>query len=233
MPATLTLYLLRHGETERTRADVYCGAGLDPGLIGEGHAMAQAFAAAYGRKRLRWAAVYCSPMLRTRQMAAPICEALEIEPIVREELREIAYGAWEGLTREEIQEQFSEDYRRWVADPAWYPPPGGGERAAEIARRALRVVEEILTAHADAGSEGGADCLETPAAIEEEMSVRNVLVVSHKATIRILLCALLGIDVGQFRHRLACPVASVSVVEFTRHGPMLRALGETEYLKKG
>ncbi len=222
-PPMLTLYLLRHGETERTRENVYCGAGMDPGLTEEGHRMARAFAEAHPRDRVRWAAVYCSPMLRTRQMAAPICETLGVEPAVRAGLKEIAYGAWEGLTLEEIQERFPDDYRCWTADPAWYPPTGGGEPAVVIARRALGVVEEIIQgAPAQDRADGGS--------AEDE---RNVLIVSHKATIRILLCALLGIDLGQFRYRLACPVGSVSVVEFTRNGPMLMAMGETGYLRKG
>jgi probable phosphoglycerate mutase len=94
-----------------------------------------------------------------------------------------------------------------MADPAWHAPTGG-ELAVVIARRALEVVEEITRDFADG----------------------NVLLVSHKATIRIMLCALLGIDVGRFRYRLLCPVGSVSVVEMTREGPLLRALAERSHL---
>ena len=58
----------------------------------------------------------------------------------------------------------------------------------------------------------------------------NVLIVSHKATIRIMLCSLLGIDVGRFRFRLGCPVGSVSIVEFSSHGPLLKALADRIHL---
>ena len=58
----------------------------------------------------------------------------------------------------------------------------------------------------------------------------HVLIVSHKATIRIMLCGLLGIDVGRFRYRLACPVGSVSHIEFTKEGPLLHALADRTHL---
>ena len=80
----------------------------------------------------------------------------------------------------------------------------------EIARRSLRVLEEIEREHRDG----------------------NVLVVSHKATIRIILCSLLGIDVGRFRYRLACPVGSLSIVEFSPAGPLLLSLADRSHLNE-
>nr|WP_164921080.1 histidine phosphatase family protein [Thermosynechococcus vestitus] len=66
--------------------------------------------------------------------------------------------------------------------------------------------------------------------IEREYPDGNVLLVSHKATIRIMLCGLLGIDVGRFRDLIAAPVASVSIVEYTSRGPLLLALAERSHL---
>jgi probable phosphoglycerate mutase len=68
--------------------------------------------------------------------------------------------------------------------------------------------------------------------IKEHYDNGNVLIVSHKATIRIMLCALLGIDVGRFRYRLVCPVGSVSIVEFTTEGPLLRALADRSHFSE-
>lgn len=203
----LTLFLLRHGQTPFSRDDVYCGAGLDPGLTAEGLEMAQRFAESYRARP--WAGVYCSPLRRTRQTAAPLCEALGITPEVREGFKEIAYGRWEGLSREQIEREFHDDHLRWSADPGWCPPTGG-ETAVTIAARAMGAVEEIKARH---GAAGG-----------------NVLVISHKATIRILLCTFLGVDVGRFRYRLGCPVGSVSVVEFGEHGPLVQAVADRTHL---
>jgi broad specificity phosphatase PhoE len=60
----------------------------------------------------------------------------------------------------------------------------------------------------------------------------NVLVVSHKATTRIMLCSLLGIDVGRYRDRISMPVASLSVVEMTEQGPLLKLLGDRSHLRE-
>jgi probable phosphoglycerate mutase len=139
--------------------------------------------------------------------AEPICEALGVEMTMRDELKEIGYGKWEGQTVEEVDRDYHDDYLRWLADPAWFPPTEG-ERAVAIAHRGLRVVEEI----------------------KQQFTSGNVLLVSHKATIRIILCSLLGIDVGRFRYRLACPVASVSIIEFGAQGPLMRVLADRTHL---
>lgn len=169
--------------------------------------MAQAFAAA--ARAMPWAAIYSSSLRRGITTAQPLCEELGLDLQVREDLNEIAYGKWEGLKKEKVERDFHDDYISWLADPAWHPPTEG-EAAVMIARRGLRVIEEIKSNCCDG----------------------NVLIVSHKATIRLILCSLLGIDVGRFRHRLACPVGSVSVVEFTVHGPLLRSLADRSHLSE-
>ena len=202
---SLTLYLLRHGQTELSREDNFCGAGLDPELTKEGLEMAQAFTTAYNGKA--WRAVYSSNLRRAFVTAQMLSDALDMKTEVRADLSEIAYGKWEGMTKEQVSKDYHDDYVSWLADPAWHAPTGG-ELAVMIARRGLQVIEEIKQQFADG----------------------NVLIVSHKATIRIILCSLLGIDVGRFRYRLVCPVGSVSVVEFTSEGPLLRALADRSHL---
>jgi broad specificity phosphatase PhoE len=201
----LMLYLLRHGQTEFSRENCFCGSGLDPDLTADGLAMARAFCEAYRRKP--WQAIYTSSLRRTQSTARPLCEAVGLQPEIREDLREIGYGQWEGKDIEAVSREYHDDYLRWTADPAWYPPTGG-EPAVAIASRGIRVIEEI----------------------QKRFKSGNVLLVSHKATIRILLCELLGIDVGRFRFRLSCPVGSVSVIEFSGHGPLLHALADRLHL---
>lgn len=201
---SLTLYFLRHGQTEYSIKNAYCGA-IDSELTSVGLEMAQSFADAYSSTP--WTAIFSSPMRRTVATAKPLCQAIGMEPQLRDGLKEINYGQWEGKTPEVITQEFHDDYLRWSADPAWYAPTGG-ERAVTIASRAVGVIEEIKQLY-DSG---------------------NVLIVAHKATIRIILCSLLGIDVGRFRYRLECPVASVSIVEFTPHGPMLKVLADRTHL---
>ena len=202
---SLTLYFLRHGQTALSRDDSFCGSGLDPELTPEGLEMARAFTAAYRTKR--WTAIFSSRLRRSLATAQPLCNALGMKLEQRSELNEIAYGKWEGLIRENVAEAYHDDYVSWLADPAWHAPTGG-ELAITVARRSLLVIDEIKQRFTDG----------------------NVLVVSHKATIRIILCSLLGIDVGRFRYRLACPVSSVSVVEFASEGPLLHSLADRSHL---
>ena len=204
---SLTLYFLRHGQTPLSRTDSFCGSGLDPELTAEGSAMAESFAETY--RTLEWRGVYASPLRRTVATAQPLCTALNLEINQCAELQEIGYGQWEGLTKEEVSEKYHDDYIRWQADPAWYAPTNG-ESGVLIARRGLQAIEQIRQKYADG----------------------NVLIVSHKATIRIILCSLLGIDAGRFRTRLVCPVGSVSVVEFNRHGPLLLKLADRSHLSE-
>ncbi|MFZ4681689.1 MAG: histidine phosphatase family protein [Terrimicrobiaceae bacterium] len=201
----LTLYLLRHGQTSFSRANAFCGAALNPDLTEDGHIMAECFAKAYAATP--WQAIFTSPLKRTLETAHPLCNLTGQSPQVRDGLKEIGYGKWEGKTVEEVSQEYHDDYLAWTADPAWYPPTDG-EAAVSIAHRSLQVVEEIQKVY----EEG------------------NVLIISHKATIRILMCSLLGIDVGRFRYRLACPVASVSVIEFGKHGPLLKSMADRSHL---
>lgn len=201
----LKLYLLRHGETESSQTGGYCGR-LDTDLTEAGHLMARDFAEGY--KDHPFVAVYASPMRRARATAEPLCQAARMDMRQRDGLREIDYGLWEGKTPEEVEEEFREDYMLWLADAGWNSPTGG-ERGIDVGFRSLAVLEEIQREHDDG----------------------DVLVVSHKATIRILLCQLLGIDIGRYRDRVGVSVSSLSVVEFHAHGPLLSRLGDRSHLR--
>jgi len=201
---SLKIYLLRHGETEYSQRGAYCGA-LDAELTAEGHQMAQAFADAY--RSIPWTDVYVSPMKRAIATAQPLCDAVGLPMQIREGLREISYGAWEDREQEDVRLNHEQDYLRWLTEPAWNPPTGG-ETAIQIASRALPIITEI----------------------ESKFKSGNVLVVSHKATIRIILCSLLGIDVGRYRDRINALAASVCVVKFGAYGPMLEVLGDRSYM---
>jgi probable phosphoglycerate mutase len=106
-----------------------------------------------------------------------------------------------------VKEHYLDDYIHWLTEPAWNPPTGG-ETSVEISARASLVIAES----------------------QEKYITGNVLVVSHKATIRILLCGLLGIDLGRYRDRIDMLAGSISIVKFDVHGPLLQVLGERTYM---
>ncbi len=201
----LQVYFLRHGETSFSLNGGFCGR-LDLDLTDNGQEMAEAFAKAYAH--MPWKAIFASPMKRTVQTATPLCEATGLEMQIREGLREMNFGDWEKKGRDDVQSNHLEDYIRWMTEPAWNAPTGGGETALAVANRAMPVISEI---------EG--ICSDGP-----------VLVVCHKTTIRIILCQLLGIDLGRYRDRIDCPAGSLSAVQFDVHGPLLRRLGDRSYM---
>ena len=201
----LSVYLLRHGETTASATGGYCGTS-DPELTPEGHLMAEDFASAY--QSHPWQGVYVSPMLRARMTAGPLCKMANLEMQLRQGLSEVDFGEWEGRSSEEVKTAFAADYQRWSADAGWNAPTGG-ERGIDVARRALNVLDEIQRTHQSG----------------------DVLVVSHKATIRILICAMLGVDLGGYRDRIGVPVASLALVEFLDHGPKLTTLGDRSHLR--
>ncbi len=203
---SLKLYFLRHGETTASQTGSYCGA-LDIDLTVAGEQMAEDFANVY--QDFPWTAIYASPLRRTVATAKPLCARANIEMCLRDGLKEIAYGQWEGKTAEEVNQEFHDDYVRWLADPGWNAPTDG-EKGIEIARRSSAVLEEI----------------------EQRFDHGNILVVSHKSTIRIMLCSLLGIDAGRFRDRIGMPVASLTIVEMAEHGPLVHVMGDRSHLRQ-
>lgn len=204
----LTLYFLRHGQTAYSETGGYCGTPAnDPGLTPAGIEMANAFAAAY--TSVPWNAIFVSPLRRTIETAQPICDATKIPMQLKPELQEIAYGEWEGMQPKEVDRQFHDAYVRWLTDPAWNAPPGG-EKAVDIALRGWKLIQEVEQTYKDG----------------------NVLLVSHKATIRIMLCVLLGIDVGRYRDRFAMPVGALTIVELGQRGPFFHRIGDQCHLSE-
>jgi probable phosphoglycerate mutase len=201
----LSLYLVRHGQTDASLANRFCGR-IDPPLNATGLAMADALAARYGLEC--FVEVTVSPLLRARQTAEPTASVAGLPLTIDEDLVEIAYGEWENLREADVERQDRERFCAWAAHPGRVAPPGG-ETGADIARRALAAVERIRSRHPDGG---------------------KVLVVSHKATLRVLICALMGIDVDLFRGRIAQKVCAVSVIDFKPTGPLLQVLGDTSHL---
>ena len=136
-------------------------------------------------------AIYCSPLSRTVDTAAILAAPHSLPLLHRDGLREIDHGHWEGLTRQEVEARFGEEYASWEADPFTFAP-AGGESGLSVLARALPVIREIVVAHAGT----------------------NVVVVSHKATLRLLLSSLLGFDARGYRDRLDQSPACLNVLDF-------------------
>ncbi len=185
---TTRLYLVRHGATQMTAENRFSGE-VGAELSDEGRRQAARLGDRLQDDGI--SAVYASPLSRSMDTARIIAGACGVQPVVIEGLREISHGSWEGLTRREVEDRYPKDYAAWEEDPFTFAP-AGAESGVAVLARALPAIRQIITAH-----EG-----------------QSVLVVSHKATIRLVLCGLLGIDARGYRDRLDQSPACLNVLDF-------------------
>ena len=185
---TTRIYFVRHGATQLTAENRFSGAvGVD--LSDEGRSQVAHLAERLAREEI--AAVHASPLSRTLETAQILARPHGLVPKPHDGLKEISHGRWEGLTRQEVEERFGEEYAAWEADPFTFAPVGG-ESGLSVLARALPAVRHIVS----------------------ELPGKSAVVVSHKATLRLLLSSLLGIDPRGYRDRLDQSPACLNVVDF-------------------
>ena len=182
------IFLVRHGATVLSAEDRFAGS-TDVELSDDGRAQATRLAERLAGEKL--SAVYASPMGRTRETAAILAASHQVEVRTREALREIDHGRWEQMTRAEVEARYHDEYAAWEADPFTFAPQGG-ESGIAVMARALPALREIVIAHAG----------------------EKVLVVSHKATIRLLIASVLGFDARGYRDRLDQSPCSLNILDF-------------------
>jgi broad specificity phosphatase PhoE len=192
MKAAITrVFMVRHGSTVLSAEDRFAGA-TDIALSDEGREQTRRLAQRLGPDKIL--AVYASPLGRTVETARILAAPHKLEVETRDGLREINHGRWEGLTRREVEAKFPEEAAAWEKDPYTFSPVGG-ESGLAVTARALPVLIELVRAHPG----------------------ESILVVSHKATIRLLLSSLLGFDPRRYRDNLDQKPAALNIVDF--HGP--------------
>ena len=182
------LFLVRHGATAATEEDRFSGS---TGAELSEHGRWQAARLGERLSQQNITAIYSSPLSRALATARIIAGHCGLEPITSDGLREISHGHWEGLKREDVERQFGPEYAAWEADPFTFAP-AGGESGVAVLARALPVIRHIVTTHP-----GG-----------------QLLVVSHKATLRLVLSSLLAFDPRGYRDRLDQSPACLNVVDF-------------------
>jgi probable phosphoglycerate mutase len=185
---TTRVFLVRHGATELSAEDRFAGA-IDVLLSDEGRTQAEMLGYRLAHEKI--AAVYASPLKRTVETARLIAKPTGLDVETLDAVREIAHGRWEGKTRADVEQEFAGEYAKWEEDPYAFAPEGG-ESGLQVTARALPALLELVQRH-----EG-----------------QRFIVVSHKATIRLLLSSLLGFDPRRYRDRLDQSPAALNVLDF-------------------
>jgi len=185
---TTRVFLIRHGATVLTAEDAFAGE-TDVALSDVGRGQASKLAERLAEEEI--SAFYASPLSRTMETAGIVAAPHRLPVTPSSGLREISHGRWEGRKRSEVEKLYPEEYARWESDPFSFAPEGG-ETGLAVTSRALPALLEIVGAHPNA----------------------QVAVVSHKATIRLLISSLLGFDPRSYRDRLDQSPASLNVLDF-------------------
>lgn len=137
--------LVRHGETA-WNAEKRIQGQTDIALDQTG--LAQAAAAARWLSRQPVAALYSSDLLRAKQTAACIADALNLPLSLLPAVRERRYGVFEGMTYDEARIRYPEDYHAFeVRDPD-YAFPGGGESLKQLHVRVTGQLQRLAADHA-------------------------------------------------------------------------------------
>src|SRR5262245_39434316 len=165
---SMRLFALRHGETAWTRERRFSGS-RDLPLTPQGERQAEALASALAAERV--AAVYASPLERTRRTAEIIARAQGLSVIVEPALREMAFGQWEGLTRDEVETRWPELFGLWRTAPE-RAVPAGGESLLDVAGRAGKALQQITDHHPEG----------------------TVVLVSHAIVLRLIVLEALGLS---------------------------------------
>ena len=193
----LTIYLLRHGETDfNAQNNRYCGR-TDIPVNAKGRSQAEAV-----RRQLEgvtFTGVFSSPLLRAYE-TAQIVSGREVTKDDR--LIEVDFGLWEGMTREQFIEEHPDSWEKWSADPSTNRAGVNGETGQEIVSRVDAFFEELLGTH----QEG------------------TFLVVAHNGVNRLFMAHKLGMPLANYR-RIVQQNSSVTRFTISREeGFMLELL---------
>jgi probable phosphoglycerate mutase len=156
----INIYLIRHGRQNSTLCNV------DVELSSEGQRQAELL-----RDRLKnyeIDALYSSNLIRAKQTAEILNQALRLPHEIREGICEISFGLLEGRSDEYIDEHFRDfkEEQKKLSEDIPYP---GGENGTEVYERSMPVLQEII-----------------------HSGKKNIVVVTHGGVIRALLAALIG-----------------------------------------
>lgn len=199
------IYLIRHGETEWNREGRSQGCSNDIPLSEVGLKQAEAIG-----KRLKSESIdlfFSSSLTRAFQTASEIARHHNKEVLIQKEFVEISFGEWEGLRFDEIKEKYIDIYKVWRDTPHIAKVPGA-ESLLEIRERSMNKLMEILKSN----------------------SSRNILIVSHGITIKVLIASIMGIDLANL-HKIRQDNTALNIFEYKDNNFHTCLINDTCHLK--
>lgn len=198
------IFLIRHGQTDWNKSEQFRGR-ADIKLNQTGIEQAKALSQRLSDSDL--AAVYSSPLQRALKTAAIIAQAHGLSAQAEPGFIDVDYGEWQGLTLQEIGNQFPVLYQQWLTDPSLVTFPRG-ESIQAVSDRALTALRNLATQHPG----------------------ENIVIVAHQAVNKIILFELFKIK--PLIWEIPQDVAAVNVLEHNGKDFKLNVLNDITHLQR-
>ncbi|KJU86952.1 Phosphoglycerate mutase [Candidatus Magnetobacterium bavaricum] len=195
-----TVYLLRHGKTIGDNERRYKGH-TDVPLSDDGIRQAARSAQYIKRYATRGIQrIYCSDLSRTIESAEMIGKPFDLTPVKVEGLRERHFGRWEGMTFDEVSQNYPQEFDQWAKNPLAFSPIDG-ESTLDVSARVMPVFYDIIAKHRD----------------------ESIVVVAHGGVNRVILATLIGVPLENL-FRIEQDFNCINIIEFHADLPVVKAL---------
>ena len=181
--------LVRHGQSKANECGYLVGNTEAP-LSPKGEKQAKAVSE-YILKAYKVDVIYSSPLSRACNTVKGVADELNLPINTENKLIEFNFGKWEGLTHEEIKNNFDDGYSKWAMDPGVFIPDGG-ESMAQLQTRVVKKLKEI------GKKEDG----------------KTVLIGSHSSVIRALQCYIQGLPLTKMKNTPWVVNGSIAEINF-------------------
>ena len=200
----MKFFVVRHGETDWNKLGRFQGH-TDISLNDRG--LSQASETAVASEDWGYTAIYSSPLVRTVQVAEEIAKVTPMLVSQEPGLKELNLGDLEGVTGEEMRNDWPALFAAWRTDPEKMSMPNG-ESLGELRDRTWQVILDIEQKHS---------------------SDDSIVVISHNFAIRSIVNELLGMPLAYF-HRMSLNLASVCTFDSDERGRRLTGYNSTSHL---
>ncbi len=195
---------VRHGQTSWNQEGKYQGhsdISLNERGIKQGNLVAKRLA----NEKIN--AIYSSDLLRAQQTAEAIADYHGLPVIMKPEFREINFGIWEGLTYQDIMAEWSEILTAMYSNPGEIGPPQG-ESFQAVKKRVTHALQECVKEHQE----------------------QTIVLVSHGGTMRVLLCAALGVGLDKM-WSMRQDSSAINIIEYFDNRAVVALVNDTWHAK--